>query len=454
MRFRTQAEGGTPCSLLGPALLLSAGLLALVLTAATQHGARLTQAFCPAHNITDECMGAARQLLPGGQQAAGGGAATGWRAGRPDPGWAPLLGERQINKGILTYGDTARTRRLAAKLLRGEPITAAVGSSRQGETDWSSVLFAWLRAQFPANHTTVNGAVPATPSSYMSLCVHWHVPEEADLVIVEYNINDGAGDRTDPVRAAHERLLRKLLSFKNRPAVMEITFYRRPDAWAQTAPGANDYYRDVPWAYRVGGDEELAALAAYYHLPLFSCRNLMWDLSAALKPDPKHYWEAWTADQDHPNDLGHRYMADMVISFISRALDNLDRHPLDEEDEQAAAAELVPPMFKNVAAVLAYLVSYEHMGQAEVSCVSGCNCTTYKLDGHITERVSQTSMQTMELSRAEKCRLRITILNETSSGEHKVKVMGLIISEPNGWLLTTSMPLEYRGDSTVEFVGR
>ena len=29
----------------------------------------------------------------------------------------------------------------------------------------------------------------------MSLCVRWHVPEDADLVIVEYNINDGGADK-------------------------------------------------------------------------------------------------------------------------------------------------------------------------------------------------------------------------------------------------------------------
>lgn len=62
-----------------------------------------------------------------------------------------------------------------------------------------------------------------------------------------------------------------------------------------------------PYPFRLGGDDELAALAAYYHLPLFSCRNLMWDLSAVPNPDPKHHWEQWTADQDHPNDLGHRW---------------------------------------------------------------------------------------------------------------------------------------------------
>ena len=59
----------------------------------------------------------------------------------------------------------------------------------------------------------------------MNACLQWHVPPTVDLVVVEYNINDGgAGDR--PIRRAHERLIRKLLAFPNRPAVMEVVVYR------------------------------------------------------------------------------------------------------------------------------------------------------------------------------------------------------------------------------------
>lgn len=36
------------------------------------------------------------------------------------------------------------------------PNSALQGATKHGETDWSAVVFAWLRAQFPANHTTVN----------------------------------------------------------------------------------------------------------------------------------------------------------------------------------------------------------------------------------------------------------------------------------------------------------
>ena len=109
-----------------------------------------------------------------------------------------------------------------------------------GKTDWGSVLAEWLRKSFPrANITYRNAAIPATPSSYMALCVNQHVAPDADLVLLEYNVrrvvgrggragraalpnaparctraqvNDGGAQKGDsPIRRAHERLMRKLL---------------------------------------------------------------------------------------------------------------------------------------------------------------------------------------------------------------------------------------------------
>ena len=47
-------------------------------------------------------------------------------------------------------------------------------------------------------HVLQNGAVPGTHSGYMSLCVKWHVPEDADLVLVR---------AAECVRAAVEMLV-------------------------------------------------------------------------------------------------------------------------------------------------------------------------------------------------------------------------------------------------------
>jgi hypothetical protein len=39
-------------------------------------------------------------------------------------------------------------------------------------------------------------------------------------------------------------------------------------------------------------------------------------------------------------------MADMAVSLLTRVLDDLDRHPLEDADDAEAAAELPPPMYR------------------------------------------------------------------------------------------------------------
>ena len=140
---------------------------------------------------------------------------------------------------------------------------------------------------------------------------------------------------------------------------------------------------------------------------------------------------------------------------------------------------LVDPHF----ITLAVLASYQHMGQAEVSCVSGCMCQKSKIDGHITDQRHSipklhsflvtprpgsskittpllgssgkknitvgsgttgtkiptrgsrgirgigglTSDTTAGSSNSTLCVIQLEVLTESGSGEHKVKVLQLAI---------------------------
>jgi hypothetical protein len=51
----------------------------------------------------------------------------------------------------------------------------------------------------------------------MSVCHHIHVNKEADLIFVEYSLNDAANaapEVNNAIRRPFERLLRKLLLYK------------------------------------------------------------------------------------------------------------------------------------------------------------------------------------------------------------------------------------------------
>ena len=90
-----------------------------------------------------------------------------------------------------------------------------------------------------------------------------------------------------------------------------------------------------------------------------------------------------------------------------------------------------------------YLQSYEHMGRATLHCSGACKCAPTEIDAHSTAlpRVSITAVQRVSLvltngngsmadgETGECCKLRLTIDQGTSSGEHKFKLLALLLAE-------------------------
>jgi hypothetical protein len=82
-----------------------------------------------------------------------------------------------------------------------------------------------------------------------------------------------------------------------------------------------------------------------------------------------------------------------------------------------------------------FLRSYEHMGRARVSCSGACTCAPDVIDGHdIKDGVSVTDVRRVALRPARApaaeggcCRVALRIAPGTSSGEHKFKVMSLLL---------------------------
>ena len=85
-----------------------------------------------------------------------------------------------------------------------------------------------------------------------------------------------------------------------------------------------------------------------------------------------------------------------------------------------------------------FLRSYEHMGRARVSCSGACSCASDVIDGHdIKDGVSVTDVRRVGLRPNRRagadstleacCRVRLQIGTGTSSGEHKFKVMSLLL---------------------------
>jgi hypothetical protein len=72
----------------------------------------------------------------------------------------------------------------------GGSITHGAKASRMGENDWFSLVGKYARAAFPnARVVTRNGALPATPSALMNMCLETYVDDDVDLVFVEVRSN-------------------------------------------------------------------------------------------------------------------------------------------------------------------------------------------------------------------------------------------------------------------------
>lgn len=85
------------------------------------------------------------------------------------------------------------------------------------------------------------------------------------------------------------------------------------------------------------------------------------------------------------------------------------------------------PQSTRVQLAARFLTSYEHMGAAELSCVSGCECAPTALQGHVAEHVSVEKIASVDVTQAQGCVLRLRVLQQSDSpgAEHKVKLLGL-----------------------------
>lgn len=71
------------------------------------------------------------------------------------------------------------------------------------------------------------------------------------------------------------------------------------------------------------------------------------------------------------------------------------------------------------------------MGQAEISCISGCHCSPVTVDFHeTTEHDSLLKGSDIVVTESHTCDMSIRVLNVTSSGEYKTKLVQVVVRLP------------------------
>eukprot|EP00798_Chlamydomonas_sp_ICE-L_P000444 gene444-1844_t len=97
-----------------------------------------------------------------------------------------------------------------------------------------------------------------------------HVPPESDIIILDYTVNDidePEGNVMDnQVRRPFERLIRKLLNYPRRPAVLLLHAY----TWFRVVPFSGAFWTSC--------ERDFHEFAMYYKLPEVSVKASCWKL--------------------------------------------------------------------------------------------------------------------------------------------------------------------------------
>ncbi|KAL7421285.1 hypothetical protein Q5752_004170 [Cryptotrichosporon argae] len=233
-------------------------------------------------------------------------------------------GERALLMGEMYLGSGDRVRQFVNKLVDGQPISlAALGGSitaghslnfTAGEITWPQMVYDWIQAEYPnPAHKYKSGAVPATGVDYFASCYSLHVPTDADLYVLEGAVNDAyvdslaeAGTDLD-VSDYTETLVRELLHKSPVTAVIMMSL------WA------------VPHKYLNGADKH-AIVSEYYDVPRLSERAWLYKYFMQHQDELVDHFNQ--QDFGHQNEKGHRYIADLLIWYLSRQICEHERRSM------------------------------------------------------------------------------------------------------------------------------
>lgn len=188
-----------------------------------------------------------------------------------------------------------------AKLGKELTIGFLGGSITQGslattmENTYAYRVFSWWKQTFPqAKFHYVNGGIGGTTSHYgVSRAVTDVLMYQPDVVVVDFSVNDEADEF---FQETYEGVVRKLLRWKSEPAVILLN-----NVFYDTGANAQEYHN---------------AVGNWYQVPHVSIKDTLYQRMRR----GEYTREELTSDGLHPNDKGHKLVADEIISFLEKVL--------------------------------------------------------------------------------------------------------------------------------------
>lgn len=228
-----------------------------------------------------------------------------------------------------------RLKNLMKRAANGESLVIGFlgGSITQGslsstpETCYAYLVYEWWKKSFPnAEFSFVNGGIGGTTSHYGGarawkdvLCYR------PDIVTVDFSVNDDANEFFEET---YEGTLRRLLAAPSAPAVVVLN-----NVFYDTGKNAQEYHNRI---------------ADHYGIPHVSIKDTIFpdvESGKIVRADI-------TPDNLHPNDKGHRLVADEICKLLDSIKEELEKEDTEGKIiETNDLASLPEPLTEN---------AYEH----------------------------------------------------------------------------------------------
>lgn len=210
-------------------------------------------------------------------------------------------------RGMINKGNWYKIKECMKKAQRGNPVTTGFlgGSITQGsrssapETCYAYLVYEWWKNKFPQSEITfINAGIGGTTSQFGVSRVEDHLLKYSpDFILIEFAVND---ENTEFFQETYEGLIRRTLSDKCAPAVMLMN--------------------NVKYDSGENAEEMHLKIAQMYELPMVSMKHTIWpEVCQGRIPNREI-----TPDDLHPNDAGHRLVAEVITAFLDSVYNQLD----------------------------------------------------------------------------------------------------------------------------------
>lgn len=205
-----------------------------------------------------------------------------------------------VSKAAIAHrGNWNRMKRCMQRAEEGNPLVLGFigGSITQGslatapDQCYAALVDDWWVRKFPNTCVTyINAGIGGTNSQFATARVEEDLLcKKPDVVVVEFSVND---ENNEHYKETYESLIRKIDQSDGNPAILIVN---------------NVCYTDGHNA-----EEQHVAVGAYYDLPCISMKHSIYELIV----NGSITREDITPDGLHPNDQGHRLIADIIASFL------------------------------------------------------------------------------------------------------------------------------------------